>query len=178
MTKLRRGGCVFVTWKGDHSPRRAAVKIEQVSANNRKRAFEVRAASRALVFPYAKAVPAITPTDPVVEVSPDDELGCEGFTYRLLSGQEGTVHVEQVLEYDRDPAYMRDLLLYQLTVNAQERLVSSPLSRREIIRRLGTSPAQFYRLLDTANYRKSVDKMLELLQVLDCDVELVVTTRR
>ena len=153
------------------------MKIGRVAANNRKRAFEMTAAGRRLVFPYAKAVPAITSADPVVDVSPDDELGSEGFTYRLLSGQEGTVHVEQVLEYERDPAYMRDLLLYQLTVNAQEQLASSPLSRREIIRRLGTSPAQFYRLLDTANHRKSVDKMLELLQVLDCDVALVVTAR-
>jgi uncharacterized caspase-like protein len=153
------------------------VKIGWIAANNRKRAFEMTAAGRRLVFPYAKALPAITSSDPVVDVAPDDELGSEGFTYRLLSGLEGTVHVEQVLEYERDPAYMRDLLLYQLTVSAQERLVSSPLSRREIIRRLGTSPAQFYRLLDTANYRKSVDKMLELLQVLDCDVDLVVTAR-
>ena len=104
-------------------------------------------------------------------------MGGEGFTFRLDSGLEGTVHVEQVLEYERDPVYMRDLFLYQLTVSAQERLASSPLSRREIIRRLGTSPAQFYRLLDTTNYRKSVDKMLELLQVLDCDVDLVVTAR-
>lgn len=96
MTKLRRGGCVLVTWKGDHSPRhvhvyrdgvfvlkwdleagrdgrrsgatgaashrepeerRAAVKIDRVRANNRKRAFEVRGADRDLLFPYAKSVP-------------------------------------------------------------------------------------------------------------------------
>jgi hypothetical protein len=31
-----------------------------------------------------------------------------------------------------------------------------------------------YRLLDPANYRKSVDKMLALLQVLDCEVEVIV----
>ena len=69
---------------------------------------------------------------------------------------------------------MRDLLLYKLTCEALDRLEASPLSKREIIRRLGTSPAQFYRLLDTTNYRKSVDKMLSLLQVLGCEVELIV----
>lgn len=37
-----------------------------------------------------------------------------------------------------------------------------------------TSPARFYRLLDTTNYRKSVDKMLSLLQVLGCEVEVIV----
>jgi hypothetical protein len=49
--------------------------------------------------------------------------------------------------------------------------------RREIIRRLGTSPAQLYRLLDQTNYRKSVDQLLRLLQVLDCDVDLVVRAK-
>ena len=68
----------------------------------------------------------------------------------------------------------RDLLLYNLTVQALERIESGQLSKREIIRRLGTSPAQFYRLIDTTNYRKSVDQMLRLLQVLDCEVEVIV----
>ena len=46
-----------------------------------------------------------------------------------------------------------------------------------MIRRLGTSPAQLYRLLDQTNYAKSVDQMLALLSVLDCEVELVVKHR-
>jgi hypothetical protein len=32
-------------------------------------------------------------------------------------------------------------------------------------------------MLDTTNYRKSVDQMLRLLYVLDCDIELVVRDR-
>jgi hypothetical protein len=92
----------------------------------------------------------------------------------LASGLEGSVHVEEVLEYNRDPGYMRDLLLYRLTLEAERRLAQSPLTRREIIRRLGTSPAQFYRLLDSTNYRKSIDGVLGLLRVLDRDVDIVV----
>ena len=107
----------------------------------------------------------------------DEEAGREAFTYVLHSGRTGTVHVEQVLEYNRDPTYLRDLLLYQLTREAQKRVAKSPLSKREIIRRLGTSAAQLYRLLDQTNYRKSVDQMLALLQVLNCDVDLVVRTK-
>ena len=49
----------------------------------------------------------------------DRELGGEGFSYELLSGKTGTVHAEQVLEYNRDPNYVRDLMLYKLTVEAQ-----------------------------------------------------------
>jgi len=61
-----------------------------------------------------------------------------------------------------------------LTLEAERRLAASPLSKREVIRRLGTSPTQFYRLLDPTNYRKSIDGVLELLRVLECDVDLVV----
>jgi hypothetical protein len=57
------------------------------------------------------------------------------------------------LEYNRDPNYLRDLMLYKLTIEAQRRIAGSPLSKREIIRRLGTSTTQLYRLLDQTNYK-------------------------
>jgi hypothetical protein len=150
------------------------MKIRSVTHNNRKKAFEVRTSTKALVFPFSKADPRPTTQDPVAEVSVDAETGREAFTYVLRSGKTGTVHVEQVLEYNQDPTYLRDLLLYRLTLEAQKRIAESRLSKREIIRRLDTSPAQLYRLLDQTNYRKSVDQVLALLQVLNCDVDLVV----
>jgi hypothetical protein len=153
------------------------VKIKSVAFNNRKKGFEVRTSRASLWFPYAKLEIRPTSDDPVVRASGDPELGREAFTYGLASGKEGTVHVEQVLEYNQDPDYLRDLLLYRLTLEAQKRVARSRLSRREIIRRLGTSAAQFYRLLDQTNYRKSIDKVLSLLHVLDCKVELVVRAK-
>jgi len=42
---------------------------------------------------------------------------------------------------------------------------------------LRTSATQLYRLLDQTNYRKSVDQLLSLLHVLDCDVDLLVKSR-
>jgi hypothetical protein len=154
------------------------VRIDSVRLNNRRRAFELSTPRGTFSFPYAKADPSPVPSDPVAEFFIDEELAGEAVTYRLASGLEGFVHVDMVLDYNREPSFMRDLLLYRLTVEAQDRLVASRLSRREIIRRLGTSPTQFYRLLDPTNYGKSVDKVLALLQVLDCDVDLVVTSRR
>ena len=118
------------------------MKIRSVSANNRRKVFEVLLGSRVLAYPYSR-----------------------------------TVHAEQVVDYNKDPSYMRDQLLYQLTLEAKRRVKASPLSAREIIRRLGTSATQFYRLLDQTNYRKSLDQLLSLLQVLDCDVEVVVRDR-
>ena len=153
------------------------MKIRVVEYNNRRKAFVVRVGARSLQYPYAKLEVRPSPADPVVRVEVDRELASEAFSYVLRSGREGTVHVEQVLEYNQDPRHLRDLLLYKLTVEARKRVHTSPLSRREIIRRMGTSPAQFYRLLDQTNYRKSVDQVLTLLQVLDCDVRFVVRAK-
>ena len=153
------------------------MKIESARINNHRRAFELVTARGTFSFPYAKAEPIPRPDDPIVEMFIDPEAGNEAITYRLASGEEGFVHVEQALDYNREPAYMRDLFLYLLTVEATERMATTRLSRREIIRRLGTSPAQFYRLLDTTNYTKSVDSMLSLLWALDCEVEIVVKDR-
>ncbi len=150
------------------------MKIRRVTFNNRKKGFEVRTSKTVLWFPYAKLDVRPTSADPVVRAVADAELGREGFTYVLASGKGGTVHIDRVLEYNQDPAYRRDQILYRLTLEAQKRVARSRLSRREIIRRLGTSAAQFYRLLDQTNYRKSIDQMLSLLHVLDCEVDLVV----
>jgi hypothetical protein len=128
------------------------------------------------VDPFARLEDPPTANDPLVRLFVDPELGGEGFTYALRSGREGTVHVEDVLAYNQDPDYLRDLLLYRLTLEAQKAIAVTPLSRREIIRRLGTSPPQLYRRLDQTNYRKSIDQVLRLLQALDRDVDLVVRT--
>jgi hypothetical protein len=153
------------------------MKIRSVKANNRRKAFEITAAKKRLVFPFTRLEVPPTADDPIASVHIDRELGGEGFTYELESGRQGTVHVEHVLEYNQDPDHLRDLLLYRLTLEAQKRVARTRLAKREIIRRLGTSPTQLYRLLDQTNYRKSVDQMLRLLQVLDCDVQLVVRAK-
>ena len=154
------------------------MKIQAVSVNNRKKAFQIKTAKQMFHLPYSKANLQPSAADPIVQVYVDKELGSEGFTYVLKSGKEGTVHSEQVLAYNQDPHYLRDVLLYKLTVEAQKRVEVSVLSKREIIRRLGTSATQFYRLLDQTNYSKSVDQLLSLLHVLDCDVELLVRAKR
>lgn len=154
------------------------MKLRSVTANNRKRAFELGTPRGVLQFPYVKASPRPTSVNRVVGVSVDKELGREAFTYVLAGGQEGTIHVEQVLEYNQDPAYLRDMLVYELTLEVQKRVDTSPLAKREIIRRLGTSATQFYRLLDQTNSRKSIDQLLTLLHVLDCEVDVVVRAKR
>jgi hypothetical protein len=154
------------------------MKIRTVRHDNRKKAFEVVTHAKSFYFPYAKLEVRPSRHNPVMRVYIDEELGNEAFTYELVSGAKGTVHIDQVLEYNRDPRYMRDLLLYKLTLAAQERVKRTRLSKRELIRRLGTSPAQFYRLLDQTNYTKSMDQLMALLGVLDCEVDLVLKRKK
>jgi len=152
------------------------VKIRKVEANNRKGEFRIVTYSGdTYVFPYVKAEPQPDSADKVADAYVDRELGKEAFTYVLESGAEGSVHLDQVLEYNEDPVYLRDLLIYQLTVEAKNRIEESGLSRRELARRLGTSVPQLYRLLDSTNRRKSMNQLVSLLQVLGCNVDLVVT---
>lgn len=153
------------------------MKIRSVKHNSRKKAFEIRTSNRTLQFPYSVLDVKPIAGDPIVRVYVDQELAREGFTYVLKSGKTRTIHIEQVLEYNKDPAYLRDAILYKLTIEAQKRLEKSALSKREIIRRLGTSATQFYRLLDEGNRKTSVDQLLSLLHVLDCDVDLVIRTK-
>ena len=166
----------MVTSTDEQDP--GVLKIRKVEANNRKGEFRVVTYSGdTYVFPYVKAEPQPDSADRVADVYADRELANDAFTYVLESGDEGSVHLDQVLEYNEDPTYLRDLLVYQLTVEAKQRVEGSGLSRRELARRLKTSVPQLYRLLDTTNTRKSMNQLVSLLQILDCSVDLVVTDK-
>jgi len=104
----------------------------------------------------------------------DKELGNEAVTYLLESGREGTVHIDHALEYNQDPKYLGELLTYKLTVEALHRIERSGLSRREVARRLNTSVPHLYRLLDPTNKKKTINQLVSLLHVLDCEVDLVI----
>ena len=103
------------------------MKILSVAADNRRKTFTVKTAAETYDFPYAKLQVPPSREDRLAEVHLDEELGQEAFTYTLESGREETVHVDQVLDYNRDPAYLADLLLYKLTLEAET-------LRRELLR--------------------------------------------
>lgn len=153
------------------------MRISDVTHNNRRKVFEVTTRTGVYTFPFAVTDPKPTPQDRITSLFVDPELANEGFTYVLESGNEGSVHIDHVLHFNRDPGYLADLLLYRLTLEAQKRIRRSGLGAREIIRRLGTSAAQYYRLLDQTNTRKSVRQMLALLHLLNCEVVLAVRDR-
>jgi predicted XRE-type DNA-binding protein len=154
------------------------MKIRRVSANNKKSRLEITVYwGKSYPFPYVKLDPRPKAKAKIREIFVDKELGNEAVTYVLESGDEGAVHIDHVLEYNKDPKMLSELLSYKLTVEAQKHIESSGLSRREIARRLNTSLPQLYRLLDPTNKRKSINQLISLLHVLDCDIDLVVTEK-
>ncbi len=153
------------------------MKIRRVQYNNHRKAFEVTCGNRVFHYPYSRLRVRPSGSDVVRDASVDRDWGKQSFTYVLRSGIEGTVHVDHVLEYNAPPARVRTGILDELVREARDRAEQSPLSRREVARRLGTSASQLYRILDHGNYRKSVDQVLALLEVLECDVDVTVKRR-
>lgn len=148
------------------------MKIRSVIPVARRRAFSIQTARGSFEFPWSELDVVPSAEDPVALAFPDPELGREGFTYRLASGAEGTVHVDHVLRFVRDPDYQRKELLYALTNEAIDALAASGRTKRSLARQLGTSLAQLARLLDPANSRKSLDQLVRLLTALGRVVEL------
>ena len=155
------------------------MKISRVSINNRRKEFSIVTHAGAVYsYPYMEATPQPDSENRVRVVYVDEELGSEAITYVLNSGDEGSIHIDQVLEYNEDPNYMAELLTYKLTLQALKRIEACGLSRRQIAKQLRTSVPQLYRLLDPANSRKSINQLVALLHVLKCKVELVVHRRQ
>ena len=155
------------------------MKIRSVTVNNKKARLELTVYSgETFSMPFAKLACRPTAHDRISTAIVDRELAREAVTYTLESGEEGFVHIDQVLEYNQDPSYLAELLIHKLTVEARNRMEKSGLSRREIAQRMRTSLPQIYRLLDPTNTRKSVGQLISLLHLLDCDVDLVVRNRR
>ncbi len=154
------------------------MKINKVVANNRKKEFSITNGSgNQFPFPYQKTEPQPTTENKVRLAYIDKELGSEAITYVLESGDEGTIHIEQVLEYNGEPEYFTNLLIYKLTLEAQRYAEASELSRRQLANRLNTSVPQLYRLLDPANTSKSLKQLISLLHILDCDVDVVINSK-
>ncbi len=151
------------------------MKIRSADINNRRKEFSVLTRSGArFTFPYAKSTPRPETDNRIEDIFVDKELANEAVTYVLQSGDEGSIHIEQILEYNKDPAYLAELLTYKLTLEARQRIDSSGLSKRQIAKRLNTSLPQLYRLLNPANTRKSMNQLVTLLHVLNCNVDMVV----
>lgn len=148
------------------------MKISRVLVNNRKKCFVIEAKGEVFEFPYSQLKLKPSAIDPIVQVFVDPELAHTGFTYVLASGKDDAVLLDHVLYYNEDPEIVREMMLHNLTLKSLQALKVSKLSKRELARKLKTSPRQLYRLLDPSFYGKSIDQMVKLLHALGQKVEL------
>ncbi len=147
--------------------------IKSVKVNNKKKCLEIQTSKGSFVLPFSKLSLVPTADNSIKKVYVDEELANKAITYILESGEEDSVHLDAFLDYNEDPDYMKKMALYNLTLKALELVKQSSLSKREIARKLRTSPAQLYRLLDTANYSKSLDQMVRLVASLGYEIDFI-----
>ena len=148
------------------------MKIKRVRLNKQKKCIEINTQKGRFGLPFSKLQLVPTIYNRISKIYIDPELGREGVTYVLESGKEDSVPLDAFLDYNQEQNYMRKIHLYKLTLKALESVKKSKLSKREIARKLHTSPAQLYRLLDTANYKKTIDQMIKLLTCLGTEVKI------
>ena len=145
-----------------------------VTINTRKKFIEISTKEKSYTLPFALLRLKPTSANPIVDIYVDSELGNEGITYSVKSGEEDSLHLDDFLEYHRDPDYVRRDLLYKLSLEAQKAVTDAEISISELARRLETSRAQINRLLEPSNYQKTIDQVMKVLSVLGRRIEVQV----
>lgn len=147
------------------------MRISKITIDRRKRQLLISAGRRQFAYPFA----LIAKDAVVLDAHPDPETGDEAMTLYLGNGKELTIHLDDIRAQLGDTEHQREMLLYELTLQAQAQVARRGIAKRSLCRLLGTSPAQVYRLLDQTCYTKTIDQMLRLLNVLGCTVRLDVS---
>ncbi len=153
------------------------MKVKSVKANNRARRLELTTSRGVHHFPYAQLDPVPTSDNRIEDVFVDREIAREGVTYRLEDGAEQSLLLDQVLFFNHEPDYMRELLVRKASALAGRLLQETPLSTRAVARLLATNSAQVNRLADPNTTTNHLENVLALLHVLDAEIELRVTPR-
>lgn len=139
-------------------------KFKKVEFDNRKRVFYLEYISGLKIeCPYS----ALEIKDKVTEAAPDRETGQHSFYFVLDTGEKDFVPFDQPLYIVQHPEYVKQHTLYEVTKQLNEFIEKGKVSKRELARRLGTSVSQLLRLLDTANYKKELSRLIELAAMLN-----------
>lgn len=158
--------------------RRDTTRVKRVIADEEQRCFHVFFAHRVLPFPYARCDPRPTRRNPIVRLFVDKGVDRRGFTYVLRSGVDGCVLLDYVLDHNCDPGYLGDMLLYKLSLAAQDRWSSTAVSLARVNERGGLRPGRVQEILEQTNYRKTLDELVTLLHALGYDVDFTLRPNR
>lgn len=147
-------------------------RILRVVSNTKRREFVIDTKAGKYVFPYSQLKLPPSPSDPLTDLYVDKQAGNSAFTYRLASGKEDSILLDNVLWFNQDPELLRRLFLNDLTFQANQKIRQQKTGKRYLVRKLNTSATQLYRLLDPACYNKTIDQMLKLLVALGVRIEI------
>lgn len=139
-------------------------KFKTVEFNNKKRVFHLQYTSGLqLECPFS----AIGLNQKVVEAGPDLEAGGHSFFYVLEDGSKDYVPYDQPLHITQHPEYVKEQALYEMTKLINQFIRKEKISKRELARRLHTSPSQLERLLDPTNHKKELSRLIEIAALLN-----------
>jgi hypothetical protein len=138
-------------------------KFRSVQFNNRKKVFHLIYTSGLEVdCPYS----AISVKKNVVEAGPDKEVGNHSFYFILEDGYTGYVPYDQPLHIINHPDYVKEEIMWRVTIQLRDVIASKNISKREIARRMNTSVTQINRLLDQTNYNKDLSRLIEMAAII------------
>ena len=134
-------------------------KFKLVRFNNKKKVFHLTYTSGLEIeCPYS----ALSIDENVIEAGPDKEVGNHCFYFVLENGEKDYITFDQPLHIIRQPDYVREEVLCNITLELQKIIALKKISKREIARRLNTSVTQVNRLLDQTNYNKDLSQLIEI----------------
>ena len=122
-------------------------KIKSVEVNNRKKIIVVETSKGEMNLPFSKLNKSPLKENRIVEIFPDKELKNEAITYILEDGTEETIHVDIFLSFNKDPDYIKELALYEMTVQLKKQKSQLQIPVSELARRLNTSRSQVHRFV-------------------------------
>ena len=143
-------------------------KFKKVEFNNKKKIFRLTYNSNLMVeCPYV----ALGIKEKVIDAGPDKEVGHHSFYFVLENGKKDYVPFDQPLYISNNPDYMRQELMFELTMKIQYMIENAGISKRELARSLKTSVTQINRLLDQTNYNKDLSRLIQIAALLNYDFD-------
>ena len=127
------------------------LKIQSVIANNHKKSIVIKTTQGQMSLPYSRLRYPPTSYNKIVKIYVDPEIDHEGITYFLENGKEDTLHLDVFREFNKDSDYIREITLYEMTLQLQKKQKELNISIAELARKLKTSRSQINRLFDQTN---------------------------
>ena len=147
-------------------------KIKFARANNRKKAIIIRTSNTEMLLPYSKLNFKPTINNKIVDVYPDKEIKNEGIIYCLKDGTKDSIHIDVFLHFNKNPEYMKEIALYELTMKLQKQREKLKIPISKLAQQLNTSKKQINLLLDQTNSKKTMDSMLDLACMLGVELKI------